>query len=201
MFDKVLVANRGEVAIRIIRALKEIGVASVAVYSDADRESLHTRLADEAYHIGPAPAAESYLNIEKLVMVAKRSGVQAVHPGYGFLAESAPFARAVGNAGLVWIGPCPEAMEAMGSKVESRRLMGKAGVPVTPGTEESVESAEAVFEFAERYGYPVAVKASAGGGGKGFAVAHDEDEARAAFERARREGGLSGEVFVGSEAR
>jgi acetyl-CoA/propionyl-CoA carboxylase, biotin carboxylase, biotin carboxyl carrier protein len=196
LFDKVLVANRGEVAIRIIRALKEMGVASVAVYSDVDRESFHTRLADEAHHIGPAPAAESYLNIEKLVMVAKRSGAQAVHPGYGFLAESAPFARAVGSAGLVWIGPCPEAMEAMGSKVASRRLMGKAGVPVTPGTEESVESSEAVFEFAERYGYPVAVKASAGGGGKGFTVAHDKDDARAAFERARREG----EAYFGDRA-
>ncbi|HKZ27547.1 MAG TPA: acetyl-CoA carboxylase biotin carboxylase subunit, partial [Rubrobacteraceae bacterium] len=188
MFEKVLVANRGEIAVRIIRALREMEVASVAVYSDADRESLHARLADEAYHIGPAPATESYLNIEKLIEVAQRSGAEAVHPGYGFLAESAPFARAVGEAGLVWIGPRPEAMEAMGSKVESRRIMGKAGVPMTPGTEDPVESADAVFDFAAEYGYPVAVKASAGGGGKGFAVAHDEEEAAAAFERARREG-------------
>jgi acetyl-CoA/propionyl-CoA carboxylase, biotin carboxylase, biotin carboxyl carrier protein len=188
LFEKVLVANRGEIAVRIVRALKEMGVANVAVYSDADRESLHARLADEAYHIGPAPATESYLNIEKLIEVAQRSGAEAVHPGYGFLAESAPFARAVGEAGLVWIGPRPEAMEAMGSKVESRRIMAEAGVPMTPGTKDPVGSADAVFDFAAEYGYPVAVKASAGGGGKGFAVAHDEEGAAAAFERARREG-------------
>ena len=188
MFEKVLVANRGEIAVRIIRALREIEVASVAVYSDADRESLHARLADEAYHIGPAPATESYLNIKKLVEVAERAGAEAVHPGYGFLAESAPCARAVEEAGLVWIGPHPEAMEAMGSKVESRRIMGKAGVPMTPGTEDPVESADAVFGFGAEYGYPVAVKASAGGGGKGFTVASDEEGATAAFERARREG-------------
>ena len=188
MFKKVLVANRGEIAVRIIRALREMEVASVAVYSDADRESLHARLADEAYHIGPAPATESYLNIKRLVEVAERAGAEAVHPGYGFLAESAPCARAVEEAGLVWIGPHPEAMEAMGSKVESRRIMGKAGVPITPGTEDPVESADAVFGFAAEYGYPVAVKASAGGGGKGFTVASDEEGAAAAFERARREG-------------
>jgi acetyl-CoA/propionyl-CoA carboxylase biotin carboxyl carrier protein len=188
LFEKVLVANRGEIAVRIIRALREMGVASVAVYSDVDRESFHVRLADEAYHVGPAPATESYLNVEKLIEVAKRSGAEAVHPGYGFLAENAPFARAVEEAGLVWIGPRPEAMEAMGSKVESRRIMSKAGVPMTPGTEDPVQSADAVFEFAGKHGYPVAVKASSGGGGKGFAVAHDEDGAGAAFERATREG-------------
>jgi acetyl-CoA/propionyl-CoA carboxylase, biotin carboxylase, biotin carboxyl carrier protein len=188
LFEKVLVANRGEIAVRIIRALREMGVASVAVYSDADRESLHARLADEAYHVGPALATDSYLNIEKLVEVAKRSGAEAVHPGYGFLAESAPFARAVEEAGLTWIGPHPEAMEAMGSKVESRRIMNKAGVPMTPGTAEPVESTDAVFEFAVEHGYPVAVKASSGGGGKGFAVAQDEAGAEEAFVRARREG-------------
>jgi acetyl-CoA/propionyl-CoA carboxylase biotin carboxyl carrier protein len=188
VFGKILVANRGEIAVRIIRALREMGIMSVAVYSDADRESFHTRLADEAYHVGPALAAESYLNIEKLIEVARRSRAEAVHPGYGFLAESAPFARAVGEAGLVWIGPHPGAMEAMGSKVESRRIMREAGVPMTPGTEDPIESADAVLRFAGKYGYPVAVKASAGGGGKGFAVAENDGEAERAFLRASREG-------------
>ncbi len=188
MFEKVLVANRGEIAVRIIRALREMGVASVAVYSDADREALHTRLADEAYHVGPTPASESYLNVERLVDAAKRSGAEAVHPGYGFLAESATFARAVTEAHLVWIGPHPEAIEAMGSKVESRRIMARAGVPITPGTEEPVSSADSIFEFAADHGYPVAVKASAGGGGKGFAVANDKIEAESAYSRASREG-------------
>ena len=188
----MLVANRGEIAVRIARALREMGVASVAVYSDADREALHPRLADEAYHVGPASAAESYLNVERLIEVARRSGAEAVHPGYGFLAESAAFARAVTQAGLVWIGPHPEAIEAMGSKVESRRIMGEAGVPMVPGTREPVEAAG-------EHGYPVAVKASAGGGGKGFAVASDKTEAASAFERASREGEAyfgDGSVYV-----
>jgi len=188
VFEKVLVANRGEISVRIIRALREMGVASVAVYSDADRESLHARLADEAYHVGPASATESYLDIGKLIGVAQRSGAEAVHPGYGFLAESAPFARAVEEAGLAWIGPHPGAIEVMGSKVESRRIMGKAGVPMVPGTKDPVGSADEVRTFAGEHGYPVAVKASAGGGGKGFAVAQDDEGAAAAFERASREG-------------
>ena len=196
MFDKVLVSNRGEIAVRIIRALREMGVASVAVYSDIDRDALHTRLADEAHHVGPTPANESYLNIEKLIEVAQSSGAEAVHPGYGFLAESAPFARAVTEAGLTWIGPHPEAIEAMGSKVESRRIMADAGVPITPGTEDPVESADAVPEFASEHGYPVAIKASSGGGGKGFAVAHDESDAESAFDRASREG----EMYFGDGA-
>jgi acetyl-CoA/propionyl-CoA carboxylase biotin carboxyl carrier protein len=162
VFEKVLVANRGEIAVRIIRALREMGASSVAVYSDADRGALHTRLADEAYHVGPTPASESYLNVVRLIEVAKRSGAEAVHPGYGFLAESAPFARAVTEAGLVWVGPHPEAIETMGSKVESRRIMARAGVPITPGSEEPIESADSIFEFAAEHGYPVAVKASAG---------------------------------------
>jgi len=165
-----------------------MGITSVAVYSDADRDSLHTRLADEAYHVGPTPASESYLNMEKLIEVGKRSGAEAVHPGYGFLAESTPFARAVAEAGMIWIGPHPEAIETMGSKVESRRIMAKAGVPITPGTEVPVKSAESIFDFATEHGYPVAVKASSGGGGKGFAVANDKTEASSAFERASREG-------------
>jgi acetyl-CoA/propionyl-CoA carboxylase biotin carboxyl carrier protein len=196
LFGKVLIANRGEIAVRIIRALREMGVVSVAIYSDVDREALHTRLADEAYHVGPTPASESYLKIEKLIEVARRSGAEAVHPGYGFLAESASCARAITEAGLTWIGPHPEAIEAMGSKVESRRIMAGAGVPITPGTEKPVESPESILEFAAEHGYPVAVKASAGGGGKGFAVARDKTQAETAYSRARREG----EAYFGDGA-
>ena len=199
MFEKVLIANRGEISVRIVRALREMGVTSVAVYSDPDREALHARIADEAYHVGPAPAAQSYLNIDRLIELAKRSGAEAVHPGYGFLAESAPFARAVEEAGLVWIGPHPKAIEAMGSKVESRRLMARAGVPMVPGTEGSIASAKQVSLFGEEHGFPVAVKASAGGGGKGFAVARNASETGSAFERASREGEAyfgDGSVYV-----
>ncbi len=188
MFGKVLIANRGEIAVRVIRALREMGLPSVAVYSDADRGALHTYLADEAYHIGPTPASESYLKVEKLIETAKRSGAEAIHPGYGFLAESAPFARAVTGASLGWIGPHPEAIEAMGSKVESRRIMAGAEVPITPGTEAPIGSPEEIPAFAREHGYPVAVKAVAGGGGKGFAVAHDKTQVQAAFVRARHEG-------------
>lgn len=194
-----MIANRGEIAVRIARALREMDITGVAVYSDADRESLHARIADEAYHIGPASATESYLNVEKLIEVAKRAGAEAVHPGYGFLAESAAFARAVTEAGLVWIGPHPKAIEAMGSKVESRRIMKKAGVPMVPGTADPISSAKEVRAFGEEYGYPVAVKASSGGGGKGFAVAQDADGAEDAFERAGREGEAyfgDGSVYV-----
>src|SRR5918997_1252230 len=193
VFGKVLIANR------IVRALREMGVASVAVYSDPDREALHTSLADEAYRVGPAPATYSYLNVERLIEVALKSGAEAVHPGYGFLAESAAFARAVEGDGLVWIGPHPRAIEAMGSKVESRRIMAAAGVPITPGTEKPVDGPDAVLEFAAEHGFPVAVKASAGGGGKGFAVAHDKTQAEAAYSRASREGGAhfgDGSVYL-----
>jgi acetyl-CoA/propionyl-CoA carboxylase, biotin carboxylase, biotin carboxyl carrier protein len=188
VFGKVMIANRGEIAVRVIRALRELGISSVAVYSDADREALHTHLADEAYHIGPTPALESYLNIDKLIETAKRSGAEAVHPGYGFLAENAPFAWAIIETGLVWIGPHPGAIEAMGSKVESRRMMAGAGVPITPGTEAPIGSPEEIPAFAAEHGYPVAVKAVAGGGGKGFAVAEDKTQVQAAYSRARREG-------------
>jgi acetyl-CoA/propionyl-CoA carboxylase, biotin carboxylase, biotin carboxyl carrier protein len=199
VFEKVLIANRGEISVRIVRALRELGVTSVAVYSDPDREALHTTLADEAYHVGPAPAAESYLNVERLIEAARKSGAEAIHPGYGFLAESAPFARAVEGAGLVWIGPHPGAIEAMGSKVESRRIMAKAGVSMVPGTRDSIASAKQVGLFGEEHGFPVAVKASAGGGGKGFAVARVASEAARAFERASREGEAyfgDGSVYV-----
>ena len=194
-----MVSNRGEIAVRIIRALREMNIGSVAVYSDADRDALHARLADEAYHVGPASASESYLNVEKLIETARQAGAEAVHPGYGFLSESAPFARAVTEAGLVWIGPHPEAIDAMGSKVESRRIMGKAEVPMVPGTADSISSAKEVRAFGEEYGYPVAVKASAGGGGKGFAVAEDDGGTESAFERASREGEAyfgDGSVYV-----
>ena len=199
MFGKVLIANRGEISVRIVRALREMGVASVAVYSDPDREALHTSLADEAYRVGPAPATYSYLNVERLIEVALKSGAEAVHPGYGFLAESAAFARAVEGAGLVWIGPHPRAIEAMGSKVESRRIMAKAGVPMVPGTEGFIGSAKQVSLFGEEHGFPVAVKASAGGGGKGFVLARDVSEAASAFGRASREGEAyfgDGSVYV-----
>jgi acetyl-CoA/propionyl-CoA carboxylase biotin carboxyl carrier protein len=199
VFGKVLIANRGEISVRIARALREMGVTSIAVYSDPDREALHTAIADEAYHVGPAPATESYLDIEKLIEVARKSGAEAVHPGYGFLAESAAFARGVEEAGLVWIGPHPGAIEAMGSKVESRKIMARTGVPMVPGTEGSVGSAKEVRLFGEEHGFPVAVKASSGGGGKGFAVARDASEAGSAFERASREGEAyfaDGSVYV-----
>src|SRR5688500_8762623 len=165
-----------------------MGVTSVAVYSDPDREALHVSLADEAHHVGPAPATESYLNVEKLIEIARKSGAQAIHPGYGFLAESAAFARAVEGAGLVWIGPRPGAIEAMGSKVEGRRIMARAGVPMVPGTQDSIGSAKQVSLFGEEHGFPVAVKASAGGGGMGFAGAGAASEAARAFERATLEG-------------
>ncbi len=187
-FRKVLIANRGEIAVRVVRALKEMDIPSVAVYSDADRGALHAALADEAYHIGPTTPSESYLNIERLIETAGRSGAEAIHPGYGFLAESATFARAVIEAGMVWIGPHPEAIEAMGSKVESRRIMAGAGVPITPGTERPIGSPAFIAAFAAEHGYPVAVKAVAGGGGKGFAVARDKTQAEGAYSRARREG-------------
>jgi acetyl-CoA/propionyl-CoA carboxylase biotin carboxyl carrier protein len=196
VFGKVLIANRGEISVRIARALREMGVTSVAVYSDPDRESLHASIADAAYYIGPAPATESYLNVERLIEVARKSGAEAMHPGYGFLAESAAFARAVEEAGLIWIGPHPGAIEAMGRKVESRRIMAKAGVPMVPGTQGSIGSAKQVRLFGEEHGFPVAVKASAGGGGKGFALARDASEAGIAFERASREG----EAYFGDAA-
>jgi acetyl-CoA/propionyl-CoA carboxylase biotin carboxyl carrier protein len=187
VFRKVLVANRGEIAIRIFRTLREMGVATVAVYSEADRDALFVRHADEAYVIGPGPAAESYLKIPAILEVAARSGAEAVHPGYGFLAENSGFARACAEAGVVFIGPPPEAIEAMGSKVAARALMAQAGVPIVPGATEPVETVSAARRVAKDIGYPVAVKAAAGGGGKGFRVALAASELEDAFEGARRE--------------
>jgi acetyl-CoA/propionyl-CoA carboxylase biotin carboxyl carrier protein len=187
-FEKVLVANRGEIAIRIFRTLRELGIGTVAVYSEADRDALHVRAADEAYLIGPGPAAESYLVQARLLETARRAGASAIHPGYGFLAENAGFARAVGEAGLTWIGPPPEAIEAMGSKTEARERMRAAGVPIIPGTTEPVSSPNEVSRLGKELGWPLAIKAAAGGGGKGFKVVRAGDDVERAYESARREG-------------
>jgi acetyl-CoA carboxylase biotin carboxylase subunit len=187
MFKKVLIANRGEIAVRVMRTLREMGIGSVAVYSDADRRSLHVRYADEAYYIGPAPARESYLVPEKILEVCRISGAEAVHPGYGFLSENAAFARACSDAGIVFIGPPPEAIEAMGEKTRARRAMIAAGVPVVPGTEYAVERPEDVVDFAVSIGFPVLIKAAAGGGGKGMRRVDRADEFVSAFEGAQRE--------------
>ncbi len=189
MFSKVLVANRGEIAVRIVRALEELGVASVAVYSELDRDTPHVKRADEAYNLGDGPAADNYLSIEKIIDVAKRSGAEAVHPGYGFLAENAPFAQACEDAQIVFIGPPASAIEAMGSKTRARELMQAAGVPIVPGTTEPVETVADALRIAKAdIGFPVAVKAAGGGGGKGFRVALTEDELEGAFEGSSREG-------------
>src|ERR1700726_131291 len=189
MFEKVLVANRGEIAVRIVRALDELGVASVAVYSELDRDAPHVARASEAYNLGDGPAAENYLNVEKILDAARRSGAEAIHPGYGFLAENAPFAQACEDAGIVFIGPPASAIEAMGSKTRARELMQAAGVPIVPGTIEPVASVADALKIAKKdIGFPVAVKAAGGGGGKGFRVALAEEELEAAFEGASREG-------------
>jgi acetyl-CoA/propionyl-CoA carboxylase biotin carboxyl carrier protein len=189
MFTKVLVANRGEIAVRIVRALEELGIASVAVYSELDRDALHVSRADEAYNLGEGPAADNYLNVEKILDVAARAGAEAIHPGYGFLAENAPFAQACADAGVVFIGPPASAIEAMGSKTRARELMQAAGVPIVPGTTEPVASVADALKIAKgEIGFPVAVKAAGGGGGKGFRVALTEDELESAFEGSSREG-------------
>jgi acetyl-CoA carboxylase biotin carboxylase subunit len=186
-FGKVLIANRGEIAVRIMRACDEMGIRTVAVYSDVDRTALHVRYADEAYPIGPPPPTESYLDIDKIVDVARSCGAEAIHPGYGFLAENPGLARACRDAGLVFIGPPPEAMEAVGDKVRARELMTQAGVPVVPGTPPLPPDIEAVAGMAEEIGYPVLLKAAAGGGGKGMRVVRDASELPSLLPQARGE--------------
>jgi acetyl-CoA/propionyl-CoA carboxylase, biotin carboxylase, biotin carboxyl carrier protein len=188
MFGKVLVANRGEIAVRVMRTLKEMGIGAVGVYSEADRGAPHVREADESYLLGPASPAESYLNVDRILEVASKAGAEAIHPGYGFLAENAPFATACEEAGVVFIGPPAAAIEAMGSKTRARELMAEAGVPIVPGTTAPAESVAEAMEQAKEIGYPVACKAAGGGGGKGFRVATSEEELADAFEGASREG-------------
>ncbi|WP_410766834.1 propionyl-CoA carboxylase biotin carboxylase/biotin-carboxyl carrier subunit [Haloferax sp. DFSO60] len=188
MFSKVLVANRGEIAVRVMRACEELGVRTVAVYSEADKHGGHVRYADEAYNIGPARAADSYLNHEAVLEAARKAGADAIHPGYGFLAENAEFARKVEESEFVWIGPSANAMERLGEKTKARALMQDADVPVVPGTTEPAESADEVKDVADEYGYPVAIKAEGGGGGRGLKVVRSEEEVDDQFETAQREG-------------
>jgi acetyl-CoA carboxylase biotin carboxylase subunit len=199
MFKKILIANRGEIAVRVIRACRELGITSVAVYSDVDRASLHVRKADEAYHIGPAAASESYLNIAKILEVARRSGAEAIHPGYGFLSENSKFAQACADAGIKFIGPTATSMEMMGSKTRARQHMEKAGVPFVPGTSRALESFDEAEQVAARIGYPVMLKAAAGGGGKGMRLVGSPDELESALQAARSEAQRSfgdSEVYI-----
>ncbi len=198
-FSKVLVANRGEIAVRVIRAAADAGLASVAVYADADADALFVRLADEAFALGGSTPAETYLDVDKLLAVAARSGADAVHPGYGFLSENAGFARAVIDAGLTWIGPPPEAIEVLGDKVQARHLAAKVGAPLVPGTPDPVAGADEVVAFAQQHGLPIAIKAAYGGGGRGLKVARSLDEVAELYESATREAITAfgrGECFV-----
>jgi len=199
MFRKILIANRGEIAVRVIRACREMGIPTVAVFSDVDRTALHVMKADEAYHIGPAAARESYLNIDRILEVAKRSGADAVHPGYGFLSENAHFAKACADAGVKFIGPSPSAMEAMGSKTRAREAADRAGVPRVPGSVHALESLAQAEEVAAGVGYPIMLKAAAGGGGKGMRRVNAPEELASAFEGAKSEASRAfgnGDVYI-----
>jgi acetyl-CoA carboxylase biotin carboxylase subunit len=187
VFKKILIANRGEIAVRVIRACRDLGIRSAAVFSDVDRGALHVRLADEAYPIGPAPSAQSYLVIEKIIEAAKKSGAEAIHPGYGFLAENAAFAQACSDAGIIFIGPPASAIQMMGDKMAARRAIKKAGVPIVPGTESPVDNENDTIDIAKQIGYPVLIKAAAGGGGKGMRIVHDEKEIKSALRGAKSE--------------
>lgn len=187
MFNKVLIANRGEIALRVIRACKEMGIKTVAIFSEADKESTHVRLADEAICIGPAPSNRSYLNIPNIISAATVSGAEAIHPGYGFLAENPNFAEMCDDAGIVFIGPSAQAMETMGSKAKARETMIRAGIPVVPGSEGVITSEEEALEIAQKIGYPVIVKASAGGGGRGMRVAKNDLALKQAIQMAKSE--------------
>src|SRR5436190_21439989 len=187
MFKKILIANRGEIAVRVIRACRELGILSIAIYSDADRAALHVLKADEAYYVGPTPASESYLDIERIIATARHCGAEAIHPGYGFLSENADFARACVRAGIKFIGPPPNAIELMGSKTRARQQMEKAGVPFVPGTSCGVESVVQAREMAAQLGYPVMLKAAAGGGGKGMRLVGSADEMASSFAAAQSE--------------
>src|SRR5688500_16265482 len=196
MFSRILVANRGEIAVRIARTCRERKVSMVAVHSDVDAKARHVQVADEAIHLPGVAPTETYLNFDAVLGAAKKSGAEAIHPGYGFLSENADFAEAVIDAGLVWVGPPPAATRAVGDKISARRLAQSAGVPIVPGTTDPIEDLDVVRSFGDEHGYPLAIKAAGGGGGRGLKVAHSADEVEDAFTSARREA----EAYFGSSA-
>ncbi|MCB1542013.1 MAG: ATP-grasp domain-containing protein, partial [Rhodoblastus sp.] len=187
MFKKILIANRGEIACRVIKTARKMGIKTVAVYSDADKDALHVEMADEAVHIGPPAAAESYLVIDKIIDACKKTGAEAVHPGYGFLSERAAFCQALEDNGIVFIGPNPKAIEAMGDKIESKKFANAAKVSTVPGFLGVIESADEAVKISDEIGYPVILKASAGGGGKGMRIANSREEVKEGFERSKSE--------------